>query len=501
MPATAIKSIRIDVDKERLSASVALNAGAEDVVLTVEELVAEVTSQGIVLNDEGKKNLEKFIQDLVDKKVPDPAVVACGVEPVHDKNGKVERLYEIQDVPTPTENEDSKATQSFYDRSSIITVEKKQTVLKIHPPVDGKDGVDVYGKPIARKLGREAKVSLGLNMELQGDTVIATVGGQLNDENGKYWVNPRLEINGDVDFSIGNIKFDGEVFITKNVLDLFKIQSKSTVSIQGMVEAAEIHAGEDLFVTGGITGKEKGVFFAGRDIHSKYITNSHVRAKNDIIVVKEVINCDLACDGQLNIENGSLVGGHAVVTGGVKVKQLGSEAGVKTILEVGIDEDLKLKLLEVAPEVELRRRKAAKVREVVEPLLANQKHLNNEQKEKATELLYQAYELEDSVREMIEELRTIYEKTKEKTVPEILVQGVAYNGVEIHFPKAATTLKDPIKGPLKITTGKINGSVRVLGVDTNSGTKHDLGSGAGGEDFWTQLEILLKSEETAEKTE
>lgn len=501
MPVTANKSIRIDVDKERLSATVAINAGAEDVAITAQELLAEVSSQGIVIDDAGKKNLEKFAQSLIDKKKPDPAVVACGTAAVHDKNGKVEKLYESQEASSPAENEEPETKQSFYDQSSIITVEKNQSVLKIHPPVDGKDGVDVYGKVIARKLGREAKVSLGLNMELQGDTVIATVGGQLNDENGKYWVNPRLEINGDVDFSIGNINFDGEVVITKNVLDLFKIQSKSSISIQGMVEAAEIHAGEDLFVTGGITGKEKGVFFAGRDIHSKYITNSHVRAKKDVVIVKEVINCDLACHGQLNIENGSLVGGHVVATGGVKVKQLGSDAGVKTILEVGIDEDLKLKLLQVAPEVEIRRRKAAKVREVVEPLLANQKHLNNAQKEKATELLYQAYELEDSVNEMIEELRAIYEKTKDNAIPEILVQGVAYNGVEIHFPKAATTLKDPIKGPLKIITGKINGSIRVLGVDEKTGAKHDLGSGAGGEDFWAQLEILLKSEEPAEKTE
>jgi len=156
---------------------------------------------------------------------------------------------------------------------------------------------------------------------------------------------------------------------------------------------------------------------------------------------------------------------------------------------------VKLKFLQVAPEIEARRRKAAKVRDVVEPLLANQKHLNGHQKEKATELLYQAYELEDSVKKMIDELRELYEEAKEKAVPEIKVQGIAYNGVEIHFPKVATTLKDPVKGPLKIVPGKRNGSLRVLGIDEKTGSTHDLGSGTGGEDFWTQLDILLKSDE------
>ena len=489
MPPTANTTIQIDVDKERLTATIALNADVEDAILTAQE---------IVVDEAGKKNIEIFAKSIAEGNNPNSVVVANGTLPVHDTNGKIEKLYQSQneEAPAPDENNDeSSTTESFYDRSSIIKVEKEQAVLKIHPPVEGKDGVDVYGKPIARKLGREVKASIGLNMELRGDTVVATLGGQLNDENDKFWVNPRLEINSDVNFSIGNIDFDGEVIVSKNVLDLFKIQSKSTVSIQGMVEAAEIHAGEDLFVTGGITGKEKGCFFAGKDLQSKYITNAHVHAKNNLIVVKEVVNCDLACDGQLNVENGSLVGGHAVVTGGVSVKQLGSDAGVKTILEVGIDEAIKLKFVQVAPEIEKRRQKASKVREVVEPLLANQKHLNGPQKEKATELLYQAYELEDSVKEMIEELRELYEKAKEKAVPEIKVQGIAYNGVEIHFPKVATTLKNPVKGPLKIVPGKHNGSLRVLGIDEKTGSTHDLGSGAGGEDFWTQLEILLKSDE------
>jgi len=503
MSLTANDIIRLDVDKDKLSAIVSLNKGDEGATMTAQEILDDISQQGIMIDDTGKKNTETFAQSILEGNNPEPITVASGKPPVHDKNGRIEKLYQApsEESSAEQESEESSSTQSFYDRSSIIKVEKDQEVLKIHPPIDGEDGVDVYGKPISRKLGREANASIGLNMELRGDTVVATSGGQLIDENDKFWVNPRLEIKGDVNFSIGNIDFDGEVIIGKNVLDLFVIQSKSTVSIQGMVEAAEIYAGEDIIVTGGIAGKEKGKFVAGNNLQSKYITNAHVRAKNNVVVIKEVVNCDLACDGQLNIENGSLVGGNAVVTGGVIVKQLGSDVGVKTILEVGIDEELKVKFAEVAPEVEKRRTKAAKVREVVEPLLANQKHLNNEQKEKATELVYQAYELEDSAKEMIQELRVLYEKSKENAVPEILVQGIVYNGVEIHFPKVATTLKNPIKGPLKIVSGKINGSLRVVGVDANTGSTHDLGSGTGGEDFWTQLEILLKSDEETNETE
>ena len=48
----------------------------------------------------------------------------------------------------------------------------------------------------------------------------------------------------DVDFSVGNVNFGGEVLIIRNVIDCFKVRSESTVTVQGVIEAAEVHAGE-----------------------------------------------------------------------------------------------------------------------------------------------------------------------------------------------------------------------------------------------------------------
>ena len=267
-------------------------------------------------------------------------------------------------------------------------------------------------------------VVCGMNVRQDGDVIFAESDGQLIIQGNKVMVSPKLEIPGNVDFSTGNVNFNGEVVIAKNVLDLFSVSSsKGSVAIHGIAEAATVWAAEDLIITGGIAGKEKGVFGAGKNIESKYITNAKVRAGGTITVHSEIVNCDLACAGKLTIETGPLVGGRAVATGGAKVKELGSEAGIKTILEVGTDESLREKCLEVAPQVDIRLRKASKVRQTVEPLLANQKQLNAEQKEKACELLYSADELECEVKDLIRQLRDVYEASLEKGVPEVEILG------------------------------------------------------------------------------
>ncbi len=510
MPLTASKIIRIDVDRERLKAIIAFNGDTPGPTMTADEILKEVTDEGIMVDDQGKKNIETFAAEFTPENLPKPVVVATGKEPVHDRSGRIEKLYLDKEPPKPSEPEAKESTgsenpkdpqaeedevENHYDRSSIIKVHDNEQILKIHPIIHGDNGVDVYGKEINRKLGVEAKPKLGLNVELQGDGVFATCGGQLFDDNDKFWVNPKLEIQGNVDFSVGNIDFDGEVIIGKNVVDLFKVVSKSEVSVHGMIEAAEVQAGKDLFVTGGVAGKEKGVVIAGRDIQSKYLTNAKVRAKRDIIAVKEVVNCDLACNGQLKIETGSLIGGNSMVMGGILVKQLGSELGVKTNVSVGIDADLKALYEDVLPKVREKKQKAKKVKQVVEPLLANQKHLNQEQKEKATELLYQAYELEDSVNEMLEDLETAYKKTQQEAVTEISVLGTVYNGVVIQFPKVNTMINSPIEGPLTIKPVKVKGSLRVIAVDKTTGSEHDLGAGAGGDDLFFKVEALLRSNE------
>jgi uncharacterized protein (DUF342 family) len=183
----------------------------------------------------------------------------------------------------------------------------------------------------------------------------------------------------------------------------------------------------------------------------------------------------------------------------VNVKQLGSEGGVKTLLDVGFDAALKQLCMETAPEITLRRRKAEKVRQAVTPLLQNMRFLNPEQKEKATELLYQVEELEDSVQEMIQQLRKKYEETLQSAVQEVQIAGTIYNGVTIRFPRVQTTITEPLAGPLKIVPREIHGLWRVMAIDSRSSTEHELKSGANVDPFWETLHQILFADNSGKK--
>ncbi|MBN1846709.1 MAG: DUF342 domain-containing protein [Sedimentisphaerales bacterium] len=491
MPVTESKLFRIQISHDRLTATLSVNGDSLPPACTAGKIEAEIQPFKLFLNEEGRANIIAFAAKLAEHAMPQPMVIAQGDPPVHDENGQIELLYKTSQGDAATGEAQEDSPQSFYERSNIQRVRAGQPLLRLIPPREGQDGRDIFGKPIARKRGRQAQLSLGANVRLEDDVVYATANGKLEYSGERVSVSDVLEIAGNVDFSIGNIDFDGSVIVARNVLDLFKIRSHASVTVRGIIEAAEVQAEGDLTCQGGMTGKEKGLFIAGGTIETKYITNATVRAGKDVVVRMEVVNCDLICRGALRIESGLLVGGRTVATGGLRVRTLGSEACVNTPVEVGIDDNLRQTYLRVAPEIEQLRRKAEKVRQIVEPLLRNQKALNAEQKEKATELLYNSYDLEDRAEQKIEQLRSVQEESRQYCLEEVVVLGEVYPGVTFRFPRLEGIIESPLKGPIKFIPRKVEGVYQIVAVDCLSGSCFSIHSGPTSDTWLQAAEALL----------
>ena len=507
MPLTTNKTFWVDVDNEKRRAYLAVHGDMPEAVVTYDEIVADVKALGIVLNSLGCKNIKAFVDSLNEGAQPGKVLIAQCIEPVNDQKGRLVKCYPEPEVPIKkpvakadeVEVHEGVDTQSHYERSDIITVSKGDKLFHILPPVDGEDGEDVYGGSIPRKLGAEARFDLGINVAHDGDLIMAIDSGQLIYENDKIRINTVLKISGDVDFGVGNVNFIKDVSVVRNILDLFKVKCGGTLEVGGLIEAADVETGADLVVVGGITGKEKGTFNIGNDIRSKYITNATVLAKNDITVGIEVVNSSVNCGGRLTISNGKLVGGHTYAMGGITVKNLGSEGEILTRVEVAIDESLKSKYDEYLPKINLNNHKIKKIKQVVEPLLANQKQLNAEQKGKATELLFQTYELDDEVNVMVTELRNLYNNIQARGVEEIIVTGTLYPKVALFFPRVEAKNIKCISGPIKIYPKKVGQNQRVVAEHMSTGDTTDLGAVAGVDEFWGKLEKLIQEDEPKAK--
>ena len=484
----------VNISNDKLIATLSMHTADPPDNLSCEEILNQISAMKITLDDEGKKAVEDFVAKLTKGDIPDPAIIARGRNPEPDQPGKVEILYTSSDQPDPVSEEtQEESRQSHYDRTSIIVVKEGQELLRLLPPEPGQNGLDVFGKELPRKLASEVQIRLGPNVRQEGDIVSATCHGKVEYSDQKVWVESKLEIPGNVDFSTGNIDFPGDIQIGKNVLDLFTLRSSNDIMVQGMAEAAELYAQQDLIVARGIAGKDKGVCSAGRDLKSKYLLNARVRVGRNVEVEKEIVQCDLACQGRLLIENGALIGGLTVAMGGATIKTLGSEANVKTILELGIDQELREKYQELGPEITRRRLQAEKVKQAVEPLLQNQKHLSAEQKEKATELLYQATDLEDSAEQMLKQLCQIAQKNAELTLAEVVITDTIHMGCEIRFPSIQTVITSALRGPVKIEPRKLDGDLCIVALDEQTGSIHDLGGTPWEGEFWENLDKLLRS--------
>ena len=532
MPLTASKKFKVTYSKDNLTATIAINGEALPKDVTVKDVVSELVGLGLQIKDDGKKNIEQFVAAITDKKQPETAVVAQGIPPVADTNGYIKKLYAEAEKPEPASKADDSSEdsgeedhsltcnpdiakaqpdpeqnngapdrESHYEKSCFVFVENNQPLVQLIPPTPGQDGIDIFGKPIPRIKGREAEIQLRKNTRIgdpdkkdseeKADIVYASSYGKLNHTYKKIWVDEDLEVHSEVDFSIGNIDFKNNVDIFRSVLDLFKVKAGKNLTIRGIVEAALVESGDNLILNGGMAGKEKGCAICLGNLECKFITSSKVQCAGDISFAKEIMYCNLECGGKIFSENGQLAGGNISAFKGVKVHTLGSDAGSKTVLDIGINDELKTRAENTKPEVKKLRMQAEKVRAVVEPLLAQQKRLTNEQKEKATELLYETYELDGKADELIDKLKTAYENSINNAVLSVEVTGKIHPNVIIRFPRGESKINEEIKGPVTIVPRIVNKVTKLFRINTKTGLEKELPYGASYDTQWNEIEDYL----------
>ena len=536
MPLTASKQFKVAYSQDNLTATIAINGEALPKDVTADSITSELITLGLQINTLGKENIAKFVADINEKKQPETVIVAQGTPPVADTNGYVKKLYTEAEKPEPAtpkdsssennddgEEEDQSLTcnpeaanqqqkpvenkdgtpdrESHYEKSCFVFVDENQPLVQLIPPTPGTDGTDIFGKPVPRAKGREAEIQLRKNVrfgdpdkegaEERADIVYATSYGKLNHTYKKIWIDEDLEVHSEVDFSIGNINFKNNVDIFRSVLDLFRVRAGKNLTIRGIVEASQVESGENMILKGGMAGKEKGCAVCKGNLECKFITSSKVQCIGDISFAKEIMYCDLECGGKIISENGQLAGGNISAFKGVKVHTLGSDAGSKTILDIGINEDLKTRAANTKPEVKKLRMQAEKVRAVVEPLLAQQKRLTNEQKEKATELLYETYELDSKADELMEKLKTAYMNSIENAVLSVEVSGKIHPNVIIRFPRGESKVNEEIKGPVTIVPRIVNKVTKLIRINTKTGLEKELPYGASYDEQWNEIEEYL----------
>jgi len=323
--------VDVKVSDDNMVAYITIIPGIERKMPSFEEIMKLLHTNGIIFGineEEIKKVIEK---EIIFRSV----IVASGVYPTEPVDARVEYKFPkdgIIELSAPEKNIIDPATRKkiFICKEGDILVEKKT-------PINGKPGKDVFGRkiPPSRKvkdISLNEMVGENVKLSESGCSIISLVEGQpyISDD-GKVNVKELFVVNGDLDYSIGNIDFPGSVWIRGNIEGNFKVISGKDVIVDGLVSGGfHIEAKGSVIIRKGVFGRGKGKIIAGENISAKflnevlvmsggyveigeYIMNSHVVSKKDVVVFKK----------------GLILGGKISTSRNIRAKTLGSISGVK----------------------------------------------------------------------------------------------------------------------------------------------------------------------------
>lgn len=278
-----------------------------------------------------------------------------------------------------------------------------------------------------------------------------------------------MSIEKDCDVVSGAIDFPGDVHIGGSVRENTQLKAGGRIIVAGAIEAATVEAGGELRVHGGIVGKDRGRCSTASNLSCRFASGAYLAAGGDVHVEASILQCHLSCGGALKVQAGTISGGEVSANGGIVCKLLGSATGIPTFVEAGVDRRFLSVFKSTLQQAELDRKRIHTIRTTVAPLLQQQKNLTAKQKERATELLYEADELSHTHSRKLDELRELWLSSIAAASSQIIVTEVLHAGTTIRFAGLETVIHTDIKGPLTLTTRKLALATEIVIIDGISG--------------------------------
>ncbi|MHB8620429.1 MAG: DUF342 domain-containing protein, partial [Chloroflexota bacterium] len=264
-----------------------------------------------------------------------PFRVATGTEPEAGTPDRVEVLFGQGDLSIQAS--DGRVDFRELNLQAVTRVgEALARLVQGSPPRAGRTvtGRAIPGPDLLQpRLGDVA----GQNTAVSGDgaALLATVGGLPLLAGGKISVIEAYRIDGDVDFSTGNVDFDGNVIIRGSIRDGFKVKASGMVVVGETVEAAEIEAGSSVQINGGVVGRKHCRIVAGGQVAAKFVHSAMLIAEGDVLVGSEITDSNVFSKGTVTVDGaGRIAGGHIIAVQGISAIVAGSPSHTATWLEV-----------------------------------------------------------------------------------------------------------------------------------------------------------------------
>ncbi len=261
-------------------------------------------------------------------------VVARGHEAVR---GTDARLAQGVELARSVGTADEQGRIDYRERDAVHSVENGAMVCVVVPPTEGVPRRDVRGNVAEAANGKGVAFHAGQGVEeREPGRFYATRDGVLWESDGRVDVVELFRWNGDVDYESGNLRASrGAIHVTGSVRSAFEVKAAAHVRVDGAIEDARVEAGGTLEVGGGIMPSAEGHVEVGGNVRAAFAQDTRIRAAGDIVLRNAALNCFLWAGGRVIVEHGRLIGGTTLAASGIVVRELGSEASVRTRVVLG----------------------------------------------------------------------------------------------------------------------------------------------------------------------
>ncbi|WP_045214682.1 DUF342 domain-containing protein [Desulfonatronovibrio magnus] len=435
---------RISPDKTRIT-SVLFHSDFYNKKITVERIVESLTAmqlgETIVL-----KTIEEGLRRAAKNKSPQIAVVAKGRPPLNGRDG----YFEPSDAIKPPEIDESDVNikVDYRERGIFRTVATNTELGKIYPPEEGTDGYDVFGKLQEAKTGKEAKLKPGKNVSMAPSGLLSsTMSGLVVFEKNTISVLDFMTINGDVDYSTGNIRLEsGSVEITGSIKEGFVVKAPEHILVHENIEDARVSAGGKVEVNFGVVMKGSGKIQAGGAFRCKFAENAMIQIGEDLNFSSNLNNCRIHCKGAvLAPEKGIIMGGEIKAEKYIEVNQIGSEYGIKTDIYVGPAKKNIEKLANEKAELTKHHQEIKNI--LMKNAMENKSgKLTAEQKKKTKELMETYAKIQERIKKMDKIIREKGISPEDARKHYVKVKQTAYPGTNIYFQGKSLKLVEAVHG-------------------------------------------------------
>ncbi|NHN31583.1 DUF342 domain-containing protein [Paenibacillus agricola] len=267
-------------------------------------------------------------------------IIAQGKAPINGEDAII-RYYELSERK-PTIHQDGSA--DYYELNFIDEVEVGAWLGEKVFATEGIPGRTLKGSIVPARTGRDKPLYYDKEtveeVVMEGKTELrAKITGAIMMLGRNISVQKVLTIHGDVGPKTGNIDYDGSIQITGTVTDGYSVKATQDISILGTmgigaVESITSETG-DIYIKGGIFGKERAVITAERDVFVKLANDCTIRAGEKINIGLYAMGSKLyAKYVYLDKIRGKIIGGLVQAQVQVVSAYIGNEMERPTVVQI-----------------------------------------------------------------------------------------------------------------------------------------------------------------------